>query len=109
MPKFLQPPPAEVLGRLAAIVASVPHLGPTSRVLDIGTGTGALIPHIEAAGVADILAVDLSPAMLQALQQTWPSTSTVGNQPRVRTWLGDVVTVPRYMVIFGSYAVFMFL
>lgn len=99
VPNFLQPTPAEVKDRLAAIAAAVSNLSPSSRVLDIGTGTGALIPHIVATGVADILAVDLSPAMLAAFHQAWPPPPALGNQPRVRTWLGDVLTVPRYMVI----------
>ena len=42
----------------------VPDLGPSSRILDVGSGTGCLIPFFRDRGVQDILAVDLSPEML---------------------------------------------
>lgn len=69
------------LQRLATIVASVPGLGPTSRVCDVGSGTGCLIPHMQARGVADILAVDVAPGMLQQLRARYPDPGTCGNDP----------------------------
>lgn len=33
--------------KLDRIATSVPDLGPSSRVLDVGCGTGALIPHLQ--------------------------------------------------------------
>jgi len=35
-------------------VAAVPGLGPSSRVLDVGSGTGCLIPHLRGAGVRQL-------------------------------------------------------
>jgi SAM-dependent methyltransferase len=40
-----------------------------------------LIPHLRQRGVQDILAVDLSEHMLQALKARYGSKSTVGNEP----------------------------
>lgn len=65
-------------------MAAVPGLGPDSRVLDVGSGTGALIPHLHAAGVKDILAVDLSEGMLAGLRQRFNDPGTLGNDPGVR-------------------------
>ena len=50
--------------RMAQIVEAVPNLGPESRILDVGSGTGCLIPFFRDRGVEDILAVDVSPDML---------------------------------------------
>ena len=52
------------LQRMAQIVEAVPDLGPGSRVLDVGSGTGCLIPFFRQRGVQDVLAVDLAPDML---------------------------------------------
>ena len=50
------------------MVDAVPDLGPGSRAMDLGCGTGCLIPHLQARGVQDILAVDLSSEMLDEVQ-----------------------------------------
>ena len=72
-------------------------MGPTSRVIDVGAGTGCLIPPLRARGVSDVLAVDVSPAMLARLTTDHASSTTLlGNDPGVRTWLGDVESVPAY-------------
>lgn len=82
MAPLLHPPSALCpLQRLATIVASVPALGPTSRVCDVGSGTGCLIPHMQARGVVDILAVDVAPGMLQQLRARYPDPGTCGNDP----------------------------
>lgn len=46
----------------------------------------------------DILAVDVSPSMIEALQQRVGPSSSLGNDACVRTWLGDVNDVPGYQV-----------
>ena len=143
---------------------AVPDLGPDSRIMDVGSGTGCLIPFFRDRGMQDILAVDLSANMLakvhsvccqcksarsilltclawcipaaaadsipyvglalimkQALrstprcrvdahydrileryplqaEETYGSSSTSGNEPGVRTWVGDVESVPAFQV-----------
>ncbi|PRW60354.1 riboflavin kinase isoform B [Chlorella sorokiniana] len=86
----------EVEAKLARIAAAIPGLSAASRVLDAGAGEGALIPHLQARGVHDILAVDVSPGMLAALQQRVGAPSSLGNDACVRTWLGDVTELPSY-------------
>lgn len=87
----------EVEANLARVADAVPDLGPESRVLDAGAGEGALIPHLQRRGVKDILAVDICPAMLTALEQRCGRSRTLGNEPGVRTWCGDVADLPSYM------------
>ena len=39
--------------------------------------------------------------MIQAIRDNFPGTDTiVGNEPQVRTWLGDVQSIPAYQVRF---------
>ncbi|GAX73813.1 hypothetical protein CEUSTIGMA_g1264.t1 [Chlamydomonas eustigma] len=95
---FTSPLPEDVQQRLQKIGSSVPELGPSSRVIDVGSGTGCLIPHFKDRGVQDILAVDLSEGMLAELSSRYCSTSrTLGNDPGVRTWCGDILDLPNYL------------
>ena len=48
-------------------------------------------------GVEDILAVDVAGKMLEALTERYGQAS-LGNEKRVRTWLGDICSVPAYQV-----------
>eukprot|EP00200_Dunaliella_tertiolecta_P007165 CAMPEP_0202375320 /NCGR_PEP_ID=MMETSP1127-20130417/6009_1 /ASSEMBLY_ACC=CAM_ASM_000462 /TAXON_ID=3047 /ORGANISM="Dunaliella tertiolecta, Strain CCMP1320" /LENGTH=442 /DNA_ID=CAMNT_0048972759 /DNA_START=83 /DNA_END=1411 /DNA_ORIENTATION=+ len=95
---FAQEVEEDVQQRLRTIVNSVPELGESSRVVDVGSGTGCLVPHMQARGVQDILAVDLSAAMLEVLQKKYgASQSTLGNDAGVRTWAGDILDLPNYL------------
>lgn len=87
---------------LAQVAGAVPGLGPASRVLDVGAGTGALIPHLQSRGVRDILALDVCPEMLEEVHRRFGSGSTLGNDPAVRTWLGDVAELPAYQGPFDA-------
>ena len=50
-------------------------------------------------GVQDILAVEVTPSMIEAVRENFPSSSpTAGNALQVRTWLGDVQSIPAYQV-----------
>lgn len=70
-----------LLQRLAEIVSLLPGLNPSTRLLDVGSGTGCLLPHLQARGVADITAVDLSATMLEQLSKRFPAPSVCGNEP----------------------------
>lgn len=85
---------ATVPQRLQKIVSLIPELGPTTRVLDVGSGTGCLIPHLQARGVGDITAVDLSACMLEQLTSRFPTPSVCGNDPGRPTtgWLAALAT-----------------
>lgn len=92
---FRQPIPADIQQRTDQIVA-VAQLQPSDRVLDVGTGTGALIPHIQRYGIKSITACDLCPIMLAEAQQAYPE---------VHFWCGDVVNLPASL---GSFEVVFF-
>lgn len=49
--EFLEELPPQIQERLKKIVESVPGLGEASRVIDVGSGTGCLIPYMQARGV----------------------------------------------------------
>jgi hypothetical protein len=43
--------------------------------------------------------VEVTPSMIEAVLQNFPSSnSTAGNELQVRTWLGDVQSIPAYQV-----------
>lgn len=75
--------PPEVVPRLQAIAAAGAPLGPASRVLDVGTGAGVLIPFYKALGVAEanVTGVDVSPGMLAVARRRYP---------RAAFWEGDI-------------------
>mmetsp|Transcript_53896 Transcript_53896/g.100994 ORF Transcript_53896/g.100994 Transcript_53896/m.100994 type:complete len:253 (+) Transcript_53896:41-799(+) len=70
--------PPEVVPRLLRIADSC-RLAPGTTVLDIGTGTGALLPFFEAAGASleDLTGVDLSSGMLTYARQRFPKATFV--------------------------------
>ncbi|HIA52641.1 MAG TPA: class I SAM-dependent methyltransferase [Candidatus Melainabacteria bacterium] len=70
---FLQPIPDEILARTQKIAESA-GLSESSQVLDVGTGTGALITHFLLLGVNDenITGVDLSDEMLKIARERYP-------------------------------------
>ena len=55
------------------------------RVLDVGTGTGVLIPHIRQYGIDEVVGCDLSAVMLARAQE---------QHDGVTFWLGDVIDLP---------------
>ncbi len=92
---FRKPIPADIQQRTERIVAAA-ELKPAYRVLDVGTGTGALIPHIQHYGVQSITACDLCPVMIDEATQSYPD---------VHFWSGDVVDLPATL---GSFDVAFF-
>ncbi len=77
---FDPPLPEGVPERLAQIVGAGEITG-RDTVLDVGSGTGILIPLIQACGPKEIYANDLSEAMLASVKSRFPE---------VRTLLGDI-------------------
>lgn len=75
---FLQPIPEEILARTRKIAASA-GLSESSQVLDVGTGTGALITHFLSLGLKEqnITGVDLSDEMLKNAQERFPKVNFV--------------------------------
>jgi 2-polyprenyl-3-methyl-5-hydroxy-6-metoxy-1,4-benzoquinol methylase len=82
---FRQVIPADVENRTEQIVAAA-ELTAGDRVLDVGTGIGVLIPHIQRFGVRYIVGCDLSAAMLSEAEKRYPN---------VRFWCGDVIDISR--------------
>ena len=72
---FEKPLPKEVERRLSYIV-SLAKIKSSSVVLDVGTGTGALIPHILKCRPKEIIACDLSEKMLEKLKEKYPEVKT---------------------------------
>ena len=68
---FEPPLPEGVPERLERIVASA-EIGEGDRVLDIGSGTGILVPLIKNYSPGEIIACDLSFAMLERLKENYP-------------------------------------
>ena len=78
---FDPPLPEGVPERLQEIVASA-RIGEGSTVLDVGTGTGILIPLIKAYEPAVIYACDLSDVMLAHLKEQYPYATTLAADVR---------------------------
>jgi len=92
---FKQSIDADIRQRLQAIVAAA-ELGKGNEVLDVGTGTGVLIPYITPYQVGSILGCDLSSAMLE---------EAVRRHPAASFWCGDIIDMP---ASFGSFDVIFF-
>lgn len=79
--------PPEVVPRLKAIAAAASPLDATTRILDVGTGAGVLIPYLKALGAAEanVTGVDVSPGMLVVAKRRYPAAAF---------WEGDVADFP---------------
>lgn len=89
---FRQPIPEDVQRRTQQIVAAA-KLKAGDRVLDVGTGTGVLIPHIRRFGVTDLIGCDLSEPMLAEARKRYPE---------VQVWCGDVIDFPSQLGPFDA-------
>jgi ubiquinone/menaquinone biosynthesis C-methylase UbiE len=72
---FDRPQPPEVMARLRDIVASA-ELRPGAVVLDVGTGTGVLIPLIQFYQPSTVWACDVAERMLQRVHDKYPAVRT---------------------------------
>ena len=84
-PLFEQAPAQEILKRLEVVVDSA-RIQPNESILDVGTGTGVLLPFILEHLPSRVLACDLSKEMLKRAGDQF------GN--RVGTLQADVVDIP---------------
>ncbi len=75
---FLQPIPEQILARTQKIAESA-GLNEGSQVLDVGTGTGALIVHFLELGVKqeNVTGVDLSEEMLKIARERFPNVKFI--------------------------------
>lgn len=78
---FDPPLPEGVPERLTKIVASA-KIAKGDVVLDVGTGTGILVPLIQAYEPETIFACDLSEAMLMHLREQFPYAKTIAADVR---------------------------
>jgi demethylmenaquinone methyltransferase/2-methoxy-6-polyprenyl-1,4-benzoquinol methylase len=69
--RFLAPLPQDVLERMERIVAAA-SIQRSETVLDVGTGTGALLPDIQRYSPRQVLACDLSGKMLEQVARHHP-------------------------------------
>ena len=65
--------PSAVQGAVAAIAG----IGPGSRVLDLGCGTGIMADVYLALGVSQVVALDIAPRMIEIAQKKYE------NEPRI--------------------------
>jgi len=72
---FKQPLPSEIQANLERIVA-LAALMPGEVILDVGAGTGALVPYFLRYKPKHIIACDLSAKMLAVLKKKFPSVET---------------------------------
>jgi SAM-dependent methyltransferase len=79
--RFLEPLPPDVVERMERIVAA-PRIQPGEVVLDVGTGTGALVPLIRRYRPGRVITCDLSARMLE--QVAWLHPDVERHQVDVR-------------------------
>ena len=89
---FDPPLPEGVPERLKKIVASA-RIARGDVVLDVGTGTGILVPLIEEYEPEAIFACDLSEVMLAHLQEQYPYAKTIASDVRDLTLPDESIDV----------------
>ncbi len=89
---FDPPLPEGVPERLKKIVASA-RIARGDVVLDVGTGTGILVPLIEEYETEAIFACDLSEVMLAHLQEQYPYAKTIASDVRDLTLPDESIDV----------------
>ena len=89
---FDPPLPKGVPGRLRKIVASA-EIAKGDVILDVGSGTGVLIPFIKKYGPERVYACDLSQVMLKQLRKQYSHVETIVSDVRDLTLPDDSIDV----------------
>ena len=101
--QFLLELPADVVARMERIVAA-PAISGGETVLDVGTGTGALIPLIERYQPRQVIACDLSQMMLREVARRFPHVARHQCDIRDLALPDDSVDVVFMNAMFGNIA-----
>jgi len=89
--------PVEVRANVEAALDAVPGLGPDTRaVCVLQMADDCVVEALQARGVLDVLAVDACSSRLSGLQGS-SQQSTCGNDLGLRTWEGDLTSMPDYL------------
>jgi SAM-dependent methyltransferase len=101
--RFLEPLPPDVLQRMERIVAAA-GIQPGETVLDVGTGTGALIPLIRRHRPGRMIACDLSARMLEQVARIHPDVERHQVDIRLLELRGSSIDVVFMNGMFGNIA-----
>jgi SAM-dependent methyltransferase len=101
--RFLEPLPPDVLQRMERIVAAA-GIQPGETVLDVGTGTGALIPLIRRHRPGRMIACDLSARMLEQVARIHPDVERHQVDIRLLELRGASIDVVFMSGMFGNIA-----
>jgi SAM-dependent methyltransferase len=101
--RFLEPLPPDVLQRMERIVAAA-GIQPGETVLDVGTGTGALIPLIRRHRPGRMIACDLSARMLEQVARIHPDVERHQVDIRLLELRGASIDVVFMNGMFGNIA-----
>lgn len=99
--RFLEPLPADVLHRMERIVSAA-RIDDGSTVLDVGSGTGALIPLVRRRRPGRIVACDLSRGMLAELARRHPDVERHRMDVRDLALEAQSVDVAFMNAVFGN-------
>ena len=101
--RFLEPLPGDVVERMARIVAAA-SIAKGETVLDVGTGTGALIPLIQSCEPASVIGCDLSSKMLDQVARLHPGVERRQCDVRDLVLAGESIDVVFMNGMFGNIA-----
>jgi ubiquinone/menaquinone biosynthesis C-methylase UbiE len=93
--------------RLVAMIAALDAVGPPTRALDVGTGTGAIARLLsERWPSAEVTGVDVSPGMIAEARRLGPERYDVGDASALPYDDGafDLVTLNNMIPFFGELA-----
>jgi ubiquinone/menaquinone biosynthesis C-methylase UbiE len=99
--RFLEPLPRDVLDRMESIVAAA-TVAVGETVLDVGTGTGALLPMIQRYRPGRVIVCDLSEKMLAQVAERYPEAERHHCDVRDLQLAAQSVDVVLMNAVFGN-------